>query len=170
MTTQCIGSSATQTGTCSCSESSSSSPLSSAPPPVRTTPRSIISADSSGGVRSSTDLAAATIIETGSHSASFTSPDEIVSVWGSPLTMSRPLMSISAFMPPGRTEPIETLISSAVRSPISSLYFCLIYFKMASSNLSPATLIEEAVTTSPMDRTATSVVPPPISTTIFPLG
>ncbi|MNP71213.1 hypothetical protein D3C76_1675690 [compost metagenome] len=51
-----------------------------------------------------------------------------------------------------------------------SLYLALINLIIASSNLSPATLIEEAVTTSPIDRTATSVVPPPISTTILPLG
>ena len=36
--------------------------------------------------------------------------------------------------------------------------------------VSPATLIESLTTIPPRDITATSVVPPPISTTIFPVG
>ncbi|MOA38709.1 hypothetical protein D3C78_1604210 [compost metagenome] len=50
------------------------------------------------------------------------------------------------------------------------MYFVLIYLIMAASNLSPAILMDEAVTMSPIESTATSVVPPPISTTILPLG
>ena len=41
---------------------------------------------------------------------------------------------------------------------------------MSSSRSSPAILIELLTTTPPKDITATSVVPPPISTIIFPLG
>ena len=41
---------------------------------------------------------------------------------------------------------------------------------MASSNLSPATLTDFEKTIPPSEITATSVVPPPISTIIFPLG
>ena len=41
---------------------------------------------------------------------------------------------------------------------------------MASSNASPATFRDEETATSFMDSTATSVVPPPISTTIWPFG
>src|SRR5699024_8691278 len=41
---------------------------------------------------------------------------------------------------------------------------------MSCVNVSPASLIDSAVTISPIERTATSVVPPPISITIFPLG
>ena len=41
---------------------------------------------------------------------------------------------------------------------------------MAVSNLSPATLKEDFLTTPPKDTTANSDVPPPISTTIFPSG
>ena len=41
---------------------------------------------------------------------------------------------------------------------------------MAVSNLSPATLKEDFLTTQPKDTTANSDVPTPISTTIFPYG
>ena len=41
---------------------------------------------------------------------------------------------------------------------------------MASSNLSPAMRTETAVTMSPREITATSEVPPPISTTMLPVG
>ncbi|MNJ53876.1 hypothetical protein D3C77_492920 [compost metagenome] len=129
-----------------------------------------MSADNSGGVRSSTDLAAATIEETGSDNASCTSFDVIVTVSGKPDTMSLPRISNSAIVPVGYTVPIAILISSAVRSPMSSLYFVLIYLIIAVSNVSPAILMDEAVTMSPMESTATSVVPPPISTTMLPLG
>ena len=60
--------------------------------------------------------------------------------------------------------------SSAVLSPIIVLYFFLIYLTIASSNLSPATFIEVLTTEPPKDITAISVVPPPISTTMFPHG
>ena len=59
--TQCIGFSAINTGTFSSSAKSMSIPCSKAPPPVRITPRSMISADNSGGVRSNTPFAACTI-------------------------------------------------------------------------------------------------------------
>ena len=41
---------------------------------------------------------------------------------------------------------------------------------MDSSNLSPATRTEQDVTMSPSEMTATSAVPPPISTTMLPVG
>ncbi len=41
---------------------------------------------------------------------------------------------------------------------------------MASSNLSPAILIDVCTTGPPSEITAISVVPPPISTTMFPQG
>ena len=44
------------------------------------------------------------------------------------------------------------------------------YSIIASSNLSPAALTEVELTTPPNDKTATSDVPPPISTTIDPVG
>ena len=50
------------------------------------------------------------------------------------------------------------------------LCFFFIYFTIASSNLSPATLIDVLTTEPPSEITAISAVPPPISTTIFPEG
>ena len=50
------------------------------------------------------------------------------------------------------------------------MYFFLIYLETYSSNLSPATFIDVLTTEPPSDITAISVVPPPISTTIFPQG
>ena len=41
---------------------------------------------------------------------------------------------------------------------------------IASSNLSPAMRTEQDVTISPKEITATSVEPPPMSTTILPQG
>ena len=69
----------------------------------------------------------------------------------------------------GCTEPISVFISSAVVSPIRTLNFFLIYSAIALSQLSPATLKDFDTATPPDVTTATSVVPPPISTIIFPL-
>ena len=66
--------------------SRSSSPWSSAPPPARTIPRSMMSAESSGGVLSSVCLIASTIWLTGSSSACRTSSEERMIVFGRPLT------------------------------------------------------------------------------------
>jgi len=68
------------------------------------------------------------------------------------------------------TVPIFFFISSAVLSPINNLYLSFIYLIISLSSLSPATLIDELVTISPNESTATSVVPPPISITMEPLG
>ena len=83
---------------------------------------------------------------------------------------SLPLISISKSCILGYTQPIFTFKSSAVLSPIAILCFFFIYFTIASSNLSPATFIELLTTDPPNDITAISVVPPPISTTMFPHG
>ena len=56
--------------------------------------------------------------------------------------------------------------SSAVRSPMRTLCLRRMYFTTDSSNLSPATLMEADSTTPPKEITATSAVPPPMSTTI----
>ena len=50
------------------------------------------------------------------------------------------------------------------------MYCAHIFRLIASSNLSPADLIDVDKTTPPNDKTATSVVPPPISTTMDPVG
>ena len=62
------------------------------------------------------------------------------------------------------------LISSAVLSPTSRLYFRLINWAIASSILSPPTRTEREKTIPESEITATSVVPPPISTIMFPVG
>ena len=62
------------------------------------------------------------------------------------------------------------LMSSAVCSPINRLYLRLICWMMASSILLPATLTEREKTTPESEITATSVVPPPMSTIMFPTG
>ena len=70
----------------------------------------------------------------------------------------------------GYAEPISILISSAVRSPMRRLYFFLTYAMMAASSASPAmrTLLE--VTMPSIAMTATSLVPPPMSTIMLPVG
>ena len=60
--------------------------------------------------------------------------------------------------------------SSAVLSPIMILCFFFTYLTIDSSNLSPATLIDVLITVPPKEIIAISVVPPPISTTMFPHG
>ena len=50
------------------------------------------------------------------------------------------------------------------------LCFFFTYFTIYSSNLSPAIFKDVLSTEPPSDITAISVVPPPISTTIFPHG
>jgi hypothetical protein len=62
------------------------------------------------------------------------------------------------------------LISSAVRSPRARLYSFFTKDTMASSNSSPPMRIDWLVTMPPREMTATSVVPPPMSTTMLPVG
>ena len=57
---------------------------------------------------------------------------------------------------------------SAVRSPMSRLYLRLMYWTIASSILSPATRIDFESTMPASEITATSVVPPPMSTIMLP--
>ena len=61
-------------------------------------------------------------------------------------------------------------MSSAVRSPIISEYSFLTYVMIARSSLSPPVRIDWLVTIPPSEMTATSVVPPPTSTTMLPVG
>ena len=125
---------------------------------------------SSGGVRSSTQCTASTIAEETSSSASRISLELTVNVRGRPVIRQRPLTSMIASSLRGYTQPTVRLISSAVRSPISALCLRRTYLTMASSNLSPATLMDVDSTMPPSEITATSVVPPPISTTRLPLA
>ena len=53
---------------------------------------------------------------------------------------------------------------------MSILNFLLMYPTMALSSSSPAILMERAVTMPPIEITATSLVPPPMSTIMLPTG
>src|SRR5699024_1700393 len=141
-----------------------------APPPERTIPLSIISADNSGGVFSNVTFIASTIFSTSSSKAVVISLDVIVIVLGKPVKRSRPRISISSISSTGLAEPITCLISSAVLSPIIILYSFRMYLVIDESKSLPAVLIDLLVTIPPKEITATSVVPPPISTIILPVG
>ncbi|MBP1653789.1 MAG: hypothetical protein H6Q28_345 [Bacteroidetes bacterium] len=129
-----------------------------------------MSADSSGGVRSSVSFTASTIWETGSLRASRISTELASVVFGIPLTRSRPLtlMVISSFS--GIAEPTSHLIASPVRSPIRMLWFFLKNWMMALFISSPATRIDSSFTMPESAMTAISVVPPPMSTIMLPTG
>src|SRR5439155_25976705 len=116
--------------------------LISAPPPARTIPRSAISAESSGGVRSKTTRMELMMMLMHSSSASRISSSETITLFGTPSMRSRPLISIVRGWSSGYAEPISILICSAVRSPIRRLYLRLMYWVMASSISLPATLSE----------------------------
>ena len=127
-----------------------------------------ISLVSSGGVRSSTEWIASTIAAVTSSKASMISVDLTVKVRGRPVIRQRPLISMVSSSGRAYTQPICRLISSEVRSPIRTLCLRRIYLTIASSNLSPAILMEVDSTMPPSEMTAISVVPPPISTTMLP--
>src|SRR3989338_1146468 len=102
--------------------------------------------------------------------ASVTSSLLTLIVRGKPDIISRPRISIVNFSAMGKAEPISIFSSSAVRSPMIRLYFFLIYSVIAASNLLPAERADVLATMPPKDNTATSEVPPPISTIICPDG
>src|SRR5581483_6252880 len=121
-TTLHSGSSAIETGRPVSSRIRLSRFFSSAPPPVKTMPRSLMSADSSGGMRSRATRMAFMIVETHSLNDSRTSLSSTVMVLGTPSIRLRPLISIVKGLSSGYADPISILICSAVRSPISRLY------------------------------------------------
>ncbi|MNN62833.1 hypothetical protein D3C81_1781650 [compost metagenome] len=125
--TQSSGFSATITGIPVSLANSLSRLRSSAPPPVNTIPRSIMSAANSGGHFSSVTFTASTIAPTVSLSASEISSDVMVSVFGSPVTRSRPRISIVSTFSRASAEPTSILSCSAVLSPIIKLYWRLMY-------------------------------------------
>ena len=168
--TQVSGESASCAGIWHSSRMRWSMPWSSAPPPARVMPRSMMSPASSGGVRSSVSLTAPTIWLTGSESASRTSAAVSMIVFGRPETMSRPRISVERPRRSSAAEPISSLTSSAVCWPISSLCSCLQWFAIASSISSPPTRIDSETTIPPSEMTATSLVPPPMSRTMLPVG
>jgi hypothetical protein len=62
------------------------------------------------------------------------------------------------------------LISSAVRSPSIREYSFLNHEMIAASRSSPAVRMDMLVTMPPREITATSVVPPPMSTIMLPVA
>ena len=75
------------------------------------------------------------------------------------------------FSPVGsNTFAISILAFSAVFSPMSILYFWVMWRIIAWSNLFPAILMERLWTIPLNETIATSAVPPPMSTTMVPLG
>ena len=91
-------------------------------------------------------------------------------VFGRPVSRSRPRTSACTSSRIPQAEPISSLISSAVCWPISSLYSFLTWLMIASSISSPPTRRLCETTMPPSEMTATSVVPPPMSTIMFPVG
>ena len=91
--------------------------FSKAPPPASTIPRSMSAenAPAPPGWRSQ--------VETHSLNASRISLSSTVTVLGMPSMRPRPLISIVSGLSSAYVEPILILIRSAVRSPISRLYF-----------------------------------------------
>src|SRR3954471_20499461 len=150
--------------------SRSSRPRSNAPPPVSTMPRSMTSPESSGGVLSRVVLTASTIWLTGSSIALRISSELTTMVFGRPVTRSRPRISACGSSGAGNADPIAILISSAVRSPSIRLYSFFTYAMIEPSSSSPPVRIDWLVTMPPREMTATSVVPPPMSTTMLPVG
>ena len=71
---------------------------------------------------------------------------------------------------PGYDEPIAILMSSDVRSPRNRLYSRRANVTMSWSISSPPIRIERDTTIPPSEMTATSVVPPPMSTIRLPDG
>ena len=102
--------------------------------------------------------------------ASMTSDEVIGMVRGRPAMRSRPRTSIDSSRSSGSAVPIVILTSSAVRSPIIRLYFLRMYEVIASSNRFPPTRSDVETTIPPRAMTATSLVPPPMSMTMFPDG
>src|SRR5712692_6097847 len=138
-TTEASGSSAIETGKPVSSRILLSRFFSSAPPPVKTMPRSLISAESSGGVRSSATRIAFRIVATHSPSDSRISLSSMVTVRGTPSIKLRPFTSMVSGFSSGYAEPISILICSAVRSPTRRLYLRFKYCITASSISLPAT-------------------------------
>ena len=64
--------------------------------------------------------------------------------------------------------PADIFISSAVKGPMTSFFLRRTYWIIASLNESPPIRNDSLTTTPVSQRTAISVVPPPISTTIAP--
>ena len=126
----------------------------------------------SGFVFLNVSLMCTTISSQGPTSAARTSSDWMVTSFGCSVMTSWPEMIMSRSRPSsnGRMEPILILMISAVRSPILMPRRSRRCMAMASSMRLPARRSDDEVTMPPSEMTATSVVPPPMSTTMEPVG
>ena len=145
-------------------------PASKAPPPAKTSPRLITSAASSGGVLSNVIFIASIILFTESSIITLTCCEVTPVDRGKPVLLSRPPTSPAISCSSGQAEPSWILTSSAVFSPISRPKSRLKPKMTLLLISSPPMRTELAVTNPPSEITATSVVPPPMSTIIFALG
>ncbi len=168
-TTQVSGFSARITGTPVSLLIYLSSPLRRDPPPVITIPLSTISAASSGGVFSRACLTPSRICSTGSFNDFLISTESISRVLGRPEWHHALQLHCLNFL---FGEYITKAELNLFRHPFTyhKVILCLMYLIIASSNSSPAILSESAITIPPRDITAISVVPPPISTIMWPAG
>ena len=108
--------------------------------------------------------------DTGSSIASRISSVVVTIVFGSPVMRSRPRISACSSSCSGHAEPSAIFTSSAVRSPRARLYSFLMNWMIASSSSSPPTRTDWLDTIPPSEMTATSEVPPPMSTIMLPVG
>ncbi len=113
---------------------------------------------------------ASTIAWAGSSIASRISGEVNMIVLGSPVTRSRPLTSAAGSSVLGQAEATAIFNCSAVRSPSSTLCSFLTQSMIASSSSSPPIRADLDTTMPPSEMTATSVVPPPMSTIMEPAG
>ena len=125
---------------------------------------------SSGGAFERQRTTESTIAWTTSSIDARTSSGESVTVLGRPETRSRPRTSAWASSGVGAAEPMATLISSAVRSPMAMPYSLRTYSWMAASRSKLPTRTASSATMPPSEITAVSLVPPPMSITIEPTG
>ena len=87
-----------------------------------------MSATSSGGVRSSTPWTASRMRAQGSSKASIISLEDTENTRGRPVIRQRPLISMVISSGRGNTQPMVIFSSSAVRSPMSTLWRLRMYF------------------------------------------
>ena len=123
-----------------------------------------------GGASAIVLLAASTIWWTGSDIACRISSSVTRISVGAPVASARPVTIAARPCGAGNAEPIAILISSADFSPIATSYSRRRWFWIAVSRSKPPSRVEPPKTTPPMEATAISVVPPPMSTIRFPIG
>ncbi|CCY72102.1 unknown [Clostridium sp. CAG:921] len=139
-----------------------------ATPPDSIIPVSIISAASSGGVTSRVFFITLNISFKDIYIASLTSVVVTTIVSGKPVVKFLPFILTFSSVIASVADPICFFTSSASPKPIITLNFFFINSTISLSSLSPAIFIEFETTIPPSDKTAISLVPPPISTIIAP--